>query len=85
MRESLSLNTSNDNMGYNEVSLFFVFYIILVGWGYSSESSTGFGRSSSTHTVKYRLVHLIYAIRTIFRIPLIILNTVAVLFLLVLG
>jgi hypothetical protein len=54
----------------------------LVGWGYSHDS-TRLGQSPTT--VHSRMVHLIYAIRTVFRIPLIILNTLMVLFLLILG
>ncbi|ODQ67407.1 Yos1-like protein [Nadsonia fulvescens var. elongata DSM 6958] len=54
-----------------------------IGWGGSYETQ-GFG-SSNEQSIKAKLINLISAIRTLLRIPLIVTNTVVILYELILG
>nr|CAI5857810.1 unnamed protein product [Callosobruchus analis] len=54
----------------------------LVGWGSKSASVHGFGENPST---KAQLFNLLHSIRTVARVPLILLNIIAILIKLILG
>lgn len=63
-----------------------------IGWGSSSQNTNGFqyqqfqaGASSDNESIKFRLVNLIGAIRTLLRVPLIGINIIVILYELVLG
>ncbi|CAH1967126.1 unnamed protein product [Acanthoscelides obtectus] len=55
---------------------------ILVGWGSKSAGVHGFGENPST---KAQLFNLLHSIRTVARVPLILLNVITILIKLVLG
>lgn len=55
-----------------------------IGWGTSSNNNQ-FNQFDEASSIKTRLVNLIGAIRTLLRVPLIIVNVVVILYQLVLG
>lgn len=55
-----------------------------VGWG-STPSDPGFGGVQDTTSVKAKMVNLIASVRTLMRIPLIAINTLVIIYELVLG
>ncbi|GME48916.1 Protein transport protein [Neofusicoccum parvum] len=57
--------------------------LIAVGWGQSAEP--GFGGAQDTQSVKAKLINLIASVRTLMRIPLIGINTMVILYELILG
>ncbi|GAM82141.1 hypothetical protein ANO11243_001200 [Dothideomycetidae sp. 11243] len=55
-----------------------------VGWGTTS-SEPGFGGVQDTTSIKAKTIHLIASVRTLMRIPLIAINTLIIVYELVLG
>ncbi|SHO77238.1 Similar to S.cerevisiae protein YOS1 (Integral membrane protein required for ER to Golgi transport) [Malassezia sympodialis ATCC 42132] len=59
-------------------------FLSKVGWSTNSRGN-GFDYPSNEASVKQRLVHLISAVRVLLRIPLIVINTVVIIYELLLG
>ncbi|KAJ5679573.1 Protein transport protein Y [Penicillium macrosclerotiorum] len=57
---------------------------IAVGWG-RTQAEPGFGASYDSTSVKAKSVNLIASVRTVMRIPLIVINTVIIVYELILG
>ncbi|KAF2403890.1 Yos1-like protein [Trichodelitschia bisporula] len=60
-------------------------FLARIGWGTSAAADPGFGGAPDTTSVKARLVNLIASVRTLMRIPLIFVNSLLILYLLILG
>lgn len=58
-------------------------FLARIGWGQSAEP--GFGGVQDSQSVKAKLINLIASVRTLMRIPLIGINTMVILYALVLG
>ncbi|OMP87436.1 Protein transport protein yos1, partial [Diplodia seriata] len=58
-------------------------FLARIGWGQSAEP--GFGGVQDTQSVKAKLINLIASVRTLMRIPLIGINTMVILYELILG
>ncbi|KAF1986169.1 Yos1-like protein [Aulographum hederae CBS 113979] len=59
-------------------------FLARIGWGSSSPDPT-FGSPQDTQSVKAKIVNLIASVRTLMRIPLILINTLIIVYELVLG
>ncbi|CAG7916057.1 unnamed protein product [Penicillium olsonii] len=59
-------------------------FLARVGWG-RTQAEPGFGASYDSTSVKAKTINLIASVRTVMRIPLIIINTVIIVYELVLG
>ncbi|KAF2675409.1 Yos1-like protein [Microthyrium microscopicum] len=59
-------------------------FLARIGWSTTVQESS-FGGAQDNQSVKAKLVNLIASVRTLLRIPLIILNTVVVIYLIILG
>ncbi|CAI7571439.1 unnamed protein product [Penicillium glandicola] len=59
-------------------------FLARVGWG-RTQAEPGFGATYDSTSVKAKSVNLIASVRTVMRIPLIIINTVIIIYELVLG
>ncbi|XP_045465849.1 immediate early response 3-interacting protein 1 [Harmonia axyridis] len=57
-------------------------FLVKIGWSAKSPSVHGFGEQPG---VKAQLLNLVHSIRTVARIPLILLNVLTILFKLILG
>ncbi|XP_076350258.1 immediate early response 3-interacting protein 1-like [Tachypleus tridentatus] len=57
-------------------------FLSKVGWGRDDQTTRGFGEDPG---VKSQLINLIHSIRTVMRIPLILVNIMTILFKLILG
>jgi len=60
-------------------------FLARVGWTRSRQSDVGFGVQSDPNSFKARVIDGISAIRTATRIPLILVNSLVILYLLILG
>jgi len=60
-------------------------FLARIGWGSTSAVEPAFGGQSDSANVKAKLVNLIASVRTLLRIPLIFLNSLVILYLLILG
>ncbi|KAI9698375.1 MAG: hypothetical protein M1836_003955 [Candelina mexicana] len=58
-------------------------FLARIGWGNASEP--GFGGSPDSASIKAKIVNLIASVRTLMRIPLIAINTLVIVYELVLG
>ncbi|KAI9145899.1 Yos1-like protein [Paraphysoderma sedebokerense] len=58
-------------------------FLARIGWG--PQSVTGYNDFQSQNSVKMKLINLMSAVRTLMRIPLIALNTVVIVYELILG
>ncbi|KAF2088253.1 Yos1-like protein [Saccharata proteae CBS 121410] len=59
-------------------------FLARIGWA-SSTQDPGFGGIQDTTSVKARIINLIHSVRTLMRVPLIIINTLVILYELLLG
>ncbi|KAJ5322266.1 hypothetical protein N7541_007548 [Penicillium brevicompactum] len=59
-------------------------FLARVGWG-RTQAEPGFGASYDSTSVKAKTINLIASVRTVMRIPLIIINTVIIVYELILG
>ncbi|KAJ5779673.1 hypothetical protein N7457_007393 [Penicillium paradoxum] len=59
-------------------------FLARVGWG-RTQSEPGFGATYDSTSVKAKSVNLIASVRTVMRIPLIVINTVIIVYELILG
>ncbi|CAI7675870.1 unnamed protein product [Penicillium palitans] len=59
-------------------------FLARVGWG-RTQADPGFGATYDTTSVKAKSVNLIASVRTVMRIPLIVINTVIIVYELILG
>ncbi|CAG7973516.1 hypothetical protein N7519_004568 [Penicillium mononematosum] len=59
-------------------------FLARVGWG-RTQAEPGFGATYDSTSVKAKSVNLIASVRTVMRIPLIVINTVIVVYELILG
>ncbi|OQD74664.1 hypothetical protein PENDEC_c010G06913 [Penicillium decumbens] len=59
-------------------------FLARIGWG-RTQAEPGFGASYDSTSVKAKTINLIASVRTVMRIPLIIINTVVIVYELVLG
>ncbi|KAF2221973.1 Yos1-like protein, partial [Elsinoe ampelina] len=59
-------------------------FLARIGWSSASQDA-GFGGVQDTTSVKAKIVNLIASVRTLMRIPLIAINTVIILYELILG
>ncbi|KAJ5125495.1 hypothetical protein N7448_004815 [Penicillium atrosanguineum] len=59
-------------------------FLARIGWGRTS-AEPGFGATYDSTSVKAKTINLIASVRTVMRIPLIIINTVVIVYELVLG
>ncbi|KAG8622997.1 hypothetical protein KVT40_007973 [Elsinoe batatas] len=59
-------------------------FLARIGWS-SASQDVGFGGVQDTTSVKAKIVNLIASVRTLMRIPLIAINTVIILYELILG
>ncbi|KAK7521779.1 Yos1-like protein [Phyllosticta citriasiana] len=57
--------------------------ILVVGWGLQAEPA--FGGVQDTTSVKAKMIHLIASVRTLMRGPLIVVNTLIILYEIILG
>ncbi|KAK9380517.1 Yos1-like protein [Kockiozyma suomiensis] len=60
-------------------------FLARIGWSSAQIDNSGFGAPSDAVSVKTRLINLMSAVRTLMRIPLIGINTVIILYEVVLG
>jgi len=58
-------------------------FLARIGWGATTDP--GFGGVQDTSSVKFRIINLIASVRTLMRIPLIGINTLIIVYELVLG
>ncbi|KAJ5169759.1 uncharacterized protein N7500_002542 [Penicillium coprophilum] len=59
-------------------------FLARVGWG-RTQAEPGFGATYDSTSVKAKSVNLIASVRTVMRIPLIVINTVIIVYELILG
>ncbi|KAI1933174.1 hypothetical protein LOZ58_004469 [Ophidiomyces ophidiicola] len=59
-------------------------FLARIGWG-RTQSDPGFGTVNDDSSIKAKSVNLIASVRTVMRIPLIAINTVVILYELILG
>ncbi|KAJ5809920.1 Protein transport protein Y [Penicillium tannophilum] len=59
-------------------------FLARIGWG-RTQAEPGFGASHDTTSVKAKSINLIASVRTVMRIPLIVINTVIIVYELILG
>ncbi|EPS33402.1 Protein transport protein Y [Penicillium oxalicum] len=59
-------------------------FLARIGWG-RTQAEPGFGASYDSTSVKAKSVNLIASVRTVMRIPLIVINTVIIVYELILG
>ncbi|KAJ5374698.1 hypothetical protein N7517_006704 [Penicillium concentricum] len=59
-------------------------FLARVGWG-RTQAEPGFGATYDSTSVKAKTVNLIASVRTVMRIPLIVINTVIIVYELILG
>lgn len=59
-------------------------FLARIGWG-NAPTEPSFGGSNDAASVKGKLVNLISSVRTLMRIPLIVINTLVIVYELVLG
>ncbi|CAI7659464.1 hypothetical protein PENPOL_c006G06958 [Penicillium polonicum] len=59
-------------------------FLARVGWG-RTQADPGFGATYDSTSVKAKSVNLIASVRTVMRIPLIVINTVIIVYELILG
>ncbi|KAJ5544663.1 hypothetical protein N7535_006944 [Penicillium sp. DV-2018c] len=59
-------------------------FLARVGWG-RTQVEPGFGATYDSTSAKAKLVNLIASVRTVMRIPLIVINTVIIVYELILG
>ncbi|BDD61211.1 hypothetical protein MPDQ_004843 [Monascus purpureus] len=59
-------------------------FLARIGWG-RTQSDPSFGSTYDSTSVKAKTVNLIASVRTVMRIPLIVINTVVIIYELVLG
>ncbi|OQE24454.1 hypothetical protein PENSTE_c007G01580 [Penicillium steckii] len=59
-------------------------FLARIGWG-RSQAEPGFGASNDTASVKAKLIDIIASVRTVMRIPLIVINTTIIVYELILG
>ncbi|KAJ5814868.1 hypothetical protein N7474_006645 [Penicillium riverlandense] len=60
-------------------------FLARIGWGRTQAAEPGFGASYDNTSVKAKSVNLIASVRTVMRIPLIVINTVIIAYELILG
>ncbi|KAL1964341.1 hypothetical protein VTN77DRAFT_7026 [Rasamsonia byssochlamydoides] len=59
-------------------------FLARIGWG-RMQTDPGFGASYDSTSVKAKTVNLIASVRTVMRIPLIVINTIIIIYELILG
>ncbi|KAJ5281156.1 Protein transport protein Y [Penicillium angulare] len=59
-------------------------FLARIGWG-RTQAEPSFGTSYDSNSVKAKSINLIASVRTVMRIPLIVINTVIIIYELVLG
>ncbi|KAJ5172993.1 Protein transport protein Y [Penicillium capsulatum] len=59
-------------------------FLARIGWG-RTQAEPGFGASYDSSSVKAKSINLIASVRTVMRIPLIIINTIIIVYELILG
>ncbi|KAF3388971.1 Protein transport protein YOS1 [Penicillium rolfsii] len=59
-------------------------FLARIGWG-RTQAEPGFGASYDSTSVKAKSVNLIASVRTVMRIPLIVINTIIIVYELILG
>ncbi|KAJ5190504.1 uncharacterized protein N7498_009489 [Penicillium cinerascens] len=59
-------------------------FLARIGWG-RTQAEPGFGATYDSTSVKAKTINLIASVRTVMRIPLIIINTIVIVYELVLG
>ncbi|KAJ5640690.1 Protein transport protein Y [Penicillium herquei] len=59
-------------------------FLARIGWG-RTQAEPGFGSSYDSTSVKAKSINLIASVRTVMRIPLIVINTVIIVYELILG
>ncbi|KAF2707505.1 Yos1-like protein [Pleomassaria siparia CBS 279.74] len=59
-------------------------FLARIGWTANAEP-TGFGGARDDASIKARLVNLVSSVRTLMRIPLMLINTLIIVYLLILG
>ncbi|KAF2278121.1 protein transport protein YOS1 [Westerdykella ornata] len=60
-------------------------FLARIGWTSSAAADPGFGAPRDDASVKARLVQFVSSVRTLMRIPLMFINTILIVYLLVLG
>ncbi|GAE00070.1 protein transport protein YOS1 [Paecilomyces variotii No. 5] len=60
-------------------------FLARIGWGRTQASEPGFGAAYDSTSVKAKSVNLIASVRTVMRIPLIAINTIIIVYELILG
>ncbi|RAL01084.1 YOS1 family protein [Aspergillus ibericus CBS 121593] len=59
-------------------------FLARIGWG-RTQGDPAFGASYDTTSVKAKTINLIASVRTVMRIPLIVINTIVIVYELILG
>ncbi|KAJ9200083.1 hypothetical protein DTO164E3_2787 [Paecilomyces variotii] len=60
-------------------------FLARIGWGRTQASEPGFGGAYDGTSIKAKSVNLIASVRTVMRIPLIAINTIIIVYELILG
>ncbi|KAF9892004.1 hypothetical protein FE257_002968 [Aspergillus nanangensis] len=60
-------------------------FLARIGWGRTQQTDPSFGVSYDGSSVKAKTINLISSVRTVMRVPLIVINTMVIVYELILG
>ncbi|KAF2435781.1 protein transport protein YOS1 [Tothia fuscella] len=60
-------------------------FLARIGWGSTSAAEPGFGGQVDTSSAKAKIVNLMNSVRTLARLPLIVVNFLVIFYLMILG
>ena len=87
----MELQFSMNSVSWPRVNPLLSFTVLLVGWtkqqltNLNHHSFDPSGAAHGTNSLKYRVVNLVFSVKMVFRIPLIVVNALVIVFELIFG